>query len=419
MPNDAAELDFDLGVDIQETSLEANNLFEQFHSNQKDDNNPVPLNIKHSKAPEGIDSGSDKTSDKIVDKKDTKSDPPPVDKNAVLEMIQDSHSKPDDKTAGAAAGATQPSSLTAVYEHLTSELGFPALAEGETFDGTDDSFVDWFDSVKNDAAMQAANQMITDAFTNQKHNEELAKDFFRFISNGGDVESFLETRKTDTITDQYLTTDDEDLKEIRSEKMLRELHASMGWEPDAIEKYIASLKKSGTLEVIAETALPQFIKQRNQRKAATDQRVVATKQRSDAEIREHNNKIFATIDSSKEFSTFNIAAPKEKQRIKEYMYAPTVDIGNGQVVPQFVADKMLAAKNPQYTLFQALHLMNKGLDMNNVKDKIENKVKNSLKDKLEAAAQGAKLEQPSNSQANGSRPAQTENFIDFDNIVYV
>lgn len=430
MENDTST-DFDLGVDIQESGVD---FFKSFHENQAGDGTRKAVTFDRSDnkdtkdtkgAPDDAGPGGKQPQNQNTKKPGEAPSKTVVDENAIMDMIKDSH-KPDGKAANTAPGddgnnsapSGSESPLTILYNHFTEDLGLPALPEGETFDGTDENFVKWVQDVREETIIDTANQMITEAFTNQKENEPMARDLLSALAKGMNIEDFIATRKYDTITANYLVTDDEDLKESRSERVLRELHGSMNWDAESIDKYINSLKKSGTLEAVAETALPQFIKSNTARKLAADNQALANKQRTDNDVKAHNTKIFETIDGSKEFQNFNIANPKDKQRIKEYMFLPTVDIGGGTRIPQFMADKMAAQRNPNYTLYQALTLMNQGADAANVKTKTENQVKSSLRQKLEQNAQGLKLKPASSS--NGAVSTESpKNFIDFDNIEFV
>lgn len=417
--------DSDLGFDVSG----GQSLFEQFHKNQNANEEPKSIEINNPAAkptdPEQPGATTTKdTSDKSTDKSSD------VDYAEILEMSRkqalnldsDADSSTEKKDKNTANTPVVPEGTFAtLYSHFTDTLGYEALTEEEGgFDGSEERFIEFQEKNLQLRAQAEAEGMISETFANQKQNEPMAKDFFRFLANGGNVEDFIATRQDEDINVEYLATAaDDDEKEIRSEKVMRKYYKSIGWDEAAIEKTIAPLKAGGSLSIMAESTLPQFIKLKENRKAIADRNVENQKLASQAEIKEYNTKLFQLIDETKQVGAFDLSTPAKRQKVKEYMYVPSVEV-NGNKVPPYLAALAEAKKNPMFTLHQALSLMNNGIDYSKIGEKAEQKATQSLKEKLEAAASSKKIEQPvgNSGNMNNSQRANTRDLLDFDNIQF-
>jgi hypothetical protein len=418
--------DNDLGFELDG----APNLFEQFHKAKQENADAVVIPGAKPAEPANPDPNKPAATPAADDKAPKEADKAPIDNEAILAMAR-KHALGEDQGTGDDDGLTDDGkpkpkpvpegALGLVYEHLTGTLGFEPLSEEEgPFDGSDEKFLEWAEKNISGKAEVVAEEMIAEAFTKNPKNAAMGKDLFRFLSNGGDIETFLDTRLNDDITPEYLAKAvDDDEREIRAEKVMRKYYKSIGWEDAAIDKTITPLKAGGQLTLMAETTLPQFVKLNSSRKAIADQQAETQRVQSQQQVKEYNTTLFKLIDESKEFGAFNLASPKEKQAIKEYMFSPTVEV-NGKKVPQYIVDLAQAKANPQFTLHQALSLYKKGIDYTNIAQKASQQATQTLKEKLEQVASAKKIEQPVSNTGNTSNTqrANAREILDFDNIQF-
>lgn len=435
MAVDLSPDDMDLGLDI-DIPDSSENLFEIFHKGKAADAANKEVNIgDEKKAPPAGQQQQQQTQQ--TNKGGTEKQEAPAGAaneevifktDNILDLAKENAlKKPGEQTQQNADGGQQksgdkggtPSPVDAgvfgtLYDHFTTNLGYPALEEGKTITNEDD-FIEWQQTVDQQRAEELANKMIEQTFPT--HHAQ-ARDLFTFLGNGGTVEQYLSTRQNDDVTSDYLTTTDVDVKEERSRKVIERYHASIGWKPDNIAAYVKKLDAAGQLEAIAETLLPEFVTSEANKKAITDQQTKANKQKSETQIRQFNDNLVASIDTAKEFSTFNLTSAKEKEKVKNYLFSPTVEIDGGQKVPQYLVDLQKARSNPNWTLFQALTLMNGGLDLEKLNEKLTTKAAQTLKERLESQAAGHKLEQPASS-AGANQSAQNQRKpIDVDSIEF-
>lgn len=433
MPQGQDDFDLDIDVSVGTPGAETN-LFEMFHKQKKEDANAavtfeVPEDDKQPKDVKDEDTTDEgSTSDKVK----SNVEPPKADNQKIKDLINESmggtQGKGDDNKAKDDKAKPAGSMFQTLYEHFTNELGYEPLVgeDGKPIEGIDeDKFIEFEEINMRKQATVIAEDMIGEVFSKpgNQDNAETAVDLFRFLSNGGKVGDYVQTRQYDDINNEYLTTDDDDIKEARSERLIRKYQESIGWDAPAIDKYVTKLKTAGLLEGTAEDVLPQFIKTTESRKTIANQQAIANKTRQEQEIRQYNQQIFKTIDENKEFLSFNLSHPKDKAKLKEYMYSPSVDRGDGTLVPQFVVDQQKARKNPNFTIFEALTLMKKGLDLDKVKDKTANEVKATLRDKLENAAAGKNIDiskvQGGAGTTNTTTDQTSDKVLDFENLQFI
>ena len=424
--------DNDFGIEIEGNMP---NLFAEFHKNQTAGEDVKPINVKPAPDPATPDPAKPAGSVENPDQASGKTTP--IDAATILGMAKDQalgKTNSDDNSADDPASTKKPAAgatvapvsgdvYTVLYQHLTDELGFEPLNEEEdgAFDGTDEKFLLFHQKNVELQGEAIAIDMIKKAFADPNDPKAvLAKDLFVHLTKGGDVDRFLESRQNDTITPEFLAlATEDDLKEARAEIVMRKSYKAMNWEDEAIEKTIKALKTSGTMVTMAETTLPQFIKQSQAKKAIEDQQLAQNNVNKQREVKEYNTKLFSAIDTLKEIGPFSLATAKEKQAIKEYMFVPSVEI-NGKKVPQYVADLEEAKKHPLFTLHQAISLQKKGIDYSKISETATQKATQILKDKLEAAAKSKKVEQPSGAAASttSNERANPRAILDFDNIQF-
>lgn len=452
--------DTDLGLDI---SLSGTNLFEQFHKDQKAGNqtnltNPGSGDGGANKGTDDDDpakgggAGGEKGKGEGEDGKEKiefKTD-------NILDMVKDHFKNPDkdkgggtgggkgddddpdknkgtggaDKGAGAAAAGEDeeknidPATLgvfKTMYEHFTENHGYRPMKEGE-FDGTPEAFDKWLEEEKEELAFSAAEQLIEDTFVKSPNpkNAGVALDLFRFIQNGGIVADFVETRKYDTLTAEYISSGaDDDEKIERSKTVMNHYYTSQGWDKARIEKTIKNLETGGALLSMAEETLPEFIKFKEKQKAIVEANNISEKQANETKVKEYNGKLLSLIDTVQAVGPFEFKSKKEREALKQYLFVPTVDAGNGKMIPKFLADRQKASSNPLYTLFQALTYMNKGIDLSKVEENAANKTTKTLKEKLEGAVKNNTIDRTtgsSGSQNNNNQRPNISEILDFDNL---
>lgn len=257
-----------------------------------------------------------------------------------------------------------------MYEHFVENLGYTPLTKEDEFDDTSESFDKWIEKNKEDQGIQIAEEMIEEAFINNPNpnNAKLAQELFSFLRKGGNISDFVETRKFDVINAEYISSGEDDAQKIeRAKTVMTNYYTSLNWDATRIDKTIKNLETGGALLSIAEETLPEFIKMNTTRKTLNDQQAASQNEAQQTEIREYNTKLLDIIDKHEALGAFEFKTPKEKEAIKEYMFLPTVKIKDGKKIPQYLADLEEAKKNPAFTLFQALTIKNKGIDMKNLK----------------------------------------------------
>lgn len=417
---------FDLGIEV--TDFSGVNLFEQFQKGQASGEPPKPIELNQpaeSTTPPKKPANADSPPTEPAPKN------PTIDPLAILEMAKksvidpegntDPGDDPNDKSGKQTPGKTVIAEgiYATLYEHFTEALGYEKMTEEEGFDGSEEKFIEFQEKNLTSKAEAIAEEMIVDAFADQKENENLAKDFFRFMKNGGSVVDFLTTRQNDDINLEFIAAvTDDDEKEERAETVMRRYYKSTGFDDSQAEKLIATSKAAGTLITMAETHLPQFVKMNENRKAIAESAAKAQREANITEIREYNTKLLTTIDTEKQIGPFSLT-PKERQTLKEYMFIPSVEL-NGKKVPQYIMDLEEAKKHPLFTLHQALSLKNKGIDYSKIGEAATTKTNQILKDKLEKLAASSKHEQPvAGSGNNRPQRATADSLIDFDNISFV
>lgn len=328
--------------------------------------------------------------------------------------------KPNADGKGADTGKVIPEYFKTLYEHLTTNLNYKPLSDDDEFDGSPEKFQEWMETERQAQAETIAADMIEEAFINNPNNKGVAQDLFKFLQNGGKVADFVETRKYDDITAEYISTgatDDE--KTERAKTVMSNYYTAIGWDKETIDKTIKTLETGGTLVTLAETTLPQFIKLNADRKAIADQSIKAKNQATQTQIKEYNTKLLDIIDKSEVLGTFEFKSPKEKQALKEFLFVPSVVLQGGQKVTPYIAALDEARKNPAFTLFQALVFKNKGVDLSKLEEKITNNTKQDLKTKLEKVLTGEKIEQATAGSSGGGNNNQRSNvasFLNFDDL---
>lgn len=311
-------------------------------------------------------------------------------------------------------------SFKILHDHFIDKMGYEPLSDDEgAFDGSEEKFIEFQEKNMRLKSTQEAEAMVLEAFNKNPANKELGLDLFRHLINGGDIQTFTDTRQHEDITPEFITAGADDAeKEARAEKVMVRYYQTMGWKTPDIDKVVKTLKTGGTLLAVAETTLPQFIALKETRKAIADQSVITQKANNDKAVKEFNTKLFSIIDEGKPIGGFTLTTKKEKDTLKQYMFVPTVDTGNGKLITQYQADKTAARSNPAYMLIDALVHLKKGLDVTNIKNKAAQEQKQTLKDNLDKLASGKKLEQPGTGANTKTNNRPISEILDFDNIQF-
>jgi hypothetical protein len=434
--------DLDLGLNID---FNGTDLFEQFHKSQEKgaDTKPVDLTTNPPKQQQQQQQQPPKTvktvnTSNAGDNDDDDEEEVKLDVTNVLEMAKnkilgktDTTDTGDDNTAGkdkgegagAVAGADDvvvTGIFKTVYEHFIENLGYTALTKEDEFDGSAEAFDKWVEKNKEEQAMQTAEGMIEESFINNPNpnNAKVAQDLFKFLLKGGNVADFVETRKFDVITPEFISSGKDDAEKIeRAKTVMTNYYTTLNWDAARINKTIKNLETGGALLDMAEETLPEFIKMNDTRKTLTDQQTAQQHETQKNEVREYNTKLMDIIDKHEALGVFEFKTPKEKEAIKEYLFLPTVKGKDGKKIPQYLADIEEARKNPAFTLFQALTIKNKGIDMKKLEEGLTQKVKTDLKSKLEAAAAGSVIDKSKSADAGGADTRmKITDILDFDNL---
>lgn len=442
MENNNQQVEFEedeLGLDI---NLGSTNLFEQFH---KDSAAGSATTFKTKPDEDG---GGDPDKDKNKSKKEAgKTDDDKeteFETGNILNMVKDhfNKDKDDDEDKGAAAKSksagdsakskaergedeeiVNPETLgvfKTMYEHFTENHGYRPMKEGD-FDGTAESFDKWLEDEKEELAFSAAEQLIEESFVKSPNpqNSGVALDLFKFLQNGGIVADFVETRKYDTITPEYISSGaDDDAKIERSKTVMANYYNALGWDKTRVDKTIKNLETGGALLSMAEETLPEFIKMKESQKAIVEENNIREKNKNENNVKEYNSKLLNLIDTADAVGPFELKSRKEREQLKEYLFVPKVDAGNGKMIPQFLADRQKASNNPIYTLFQALTYMNKGVDLSKIEEAAADKTKKTIKEKLEGAVLNNKIDRTAGSSADQTNNQRTKisDLLNFDDI---
>jgi hypothetical protein len=331
-------------------------------------------------------------------------------------------------SAGKKAAGLPEGVFKTVHDHFVNTLGYEPFSAEKPFDGKPESFEQWLAENEEAKSLEAAEDMIADAFANNPipDNVGVAVDLFKFLRNGGKVADFVQTRKHDDLTPEYISEGkDDDEKTARAKKVMTAFYKSQGWKDERIDKTIKTLETGGSLLTIAEETLPEFIEQRDKQKAIIEKNNITAKKNQETAIKQFNSNLLSIIEKQGELGSFEFKSPKQKQALKEYMFMPTVELDNGKKVPQFMADLEKARQNPMFTLFQALLIKNKGLDLTNIEKKASDKTKGNIKTKFEQALSGGgRTEQTKNESTAGGGSSKNKtnrptDFLNFDKLEFL
>lgn len=233
---------------------------------------------------------------------------------------------------------------------------------------SDEDFLDIFQ--KN--IEQGVQNSFEARFENHPQKEK-AKALFEYIENGGDIDKFTEAY-ANPLSFIDLST------EIGQEKVVQmRLKSTTRLSDDKIKEKITKLKDAALLEEEAKEAFEEMslIQKENEILTLEQQKEAARLQKEETKkVQDEMREFIRKNDSIK--GIIDIKSTKDKQLIEEYLFKPTVKIGN-QLVSKYVADN----ENESIEDFLAIvALKAKGFDFKKLEKQAEVKVKQKLAEKL-------------------------------------
>jgi hypothetical protein len=246
---------------------------------------------------------------------------------------------------------TDPNSnvFLAHYESMV-ESGEWEAEEG--FDGDPEKYVEIRNKNNERFAVSLVDEYFEDAFVKNPDGKELGIKLFNHLKNGGKIKDFRDLYEPAEFQFSDLDSDNEDIAEEAAAGLIRNYYTAAGWKPEAINKKIDSLKKTGRIvEEGKEIEEPYKDLIKNQQDVVA-QRLEAdnlAKKNNKAKI---NNTIKSLIDSNHSFGDIKLYEnEKEKKRLIQSIF----EAGENGMT-DFSVKFNAALKDPEFLLFQALVL---------------------------------------------------------------
>jgi hypothetical protein len=299
--------------------------------------------------------------------------PKPVVKTQVPDIVNDEQE-------------AKPSVLKILAEDFA-EKGFIELPED--FDGSDEAFNSAYETTLD----KKANQKIIDAFESHPQKED-AIELFNYIKEGGDINEFMNYKQDPLYGIDITKVEDQ-------EKVYRlYLKNTTKLSDERINEKIERHKDAATLESEATDAYDALkdLDKEVKEKTKTNQEM-SKKAQEESRIKAVNEAKEFISKSESIKGVFDIKGKREKEDFMNYLFKPTVRIGN-QTVAQAYADDV----NEDLESYLAVqYLKFKKFNLSDVKKSAKNETITTLADKLSKAWKD-------NARTKGSGGVKEENY---------
>lgn len=275
------------------------------------------------------------------------------------------------------------------------------LDKDEEFDGSEDSFVELFHKREEKQKETLYKQI----------GEELGDDglaLIRHLRAGGAPEDWAQT-----FSDPLKNVDLEN--QSHQKAVIRNYYERQGWEDADIEQELKDIEDLGE-DKLKDKATKFHSKLQAQQKVEQEnfvrnQETEETNRKN--EFRKFTNEVSEIIDSSKDI--MGVPIGRTAQPLKDYIFKPKVRLDNGQLVSQYVADRVKNASNKQLYVLNALLMMNGYKIPESLKAETTTKVTLGIKKQLEDARKQPTVPGKISNEDNENRP-QSKSSVNWDDL---
>jgi hypothetical protein len=418
MPENTNFDDLDLDFSVEQTD----NLFEEFHKGKKEGKKVVDIKTD----PLGLENNQDDleklAAEKALKLKEEKAlkDKLEIDElvdnfvgNTLNDINKDKSDKSDKKDE-------KTESVFDILYKQNVERGI--WKEMENFDGTEEAYFEAQRLNDEDRIQQGLGSIVAEMFEDNpdKSNAELALDFLRHLSIGGNPKDYIGIISKTEISEEDLKSEDPLVKENAQRKVYFDYWAEQGLTESVITKKYNNAKLKEMLDDEVDTIYPLLKTKRDAEKKELVAKTTSQKIKSESEIQSFNQSLMKGIEESKDVYGIPLAEnKKERTELLNYMFKNSVKSKNSEkLTTQFLADREELSKDPNWVIFQAMaarQIKTTGkLDLKILEKEIEQKKVNSLNDRLTAIMQGNKKEVKNSN--DGEDDFSDVPDIDFDNL---
>lgn len=232
---------------------------------------------------------------------------------------------------------------------------------------SDDDFINLWAREKEEGALQ----IFESKFENHPQKDK-AKALFKYIEDGGDIDKFTE------VYANPLAFIDLSNEKDQERVVALKLKSTSRLSEEKITEKIAKLKDAALLEEEAKDSFEELTAIQKENEELLIQEQAERARLNKEQSIKTQNEMREFIQNNDSIKGIDIKSPKTKKLIEEYLFKPTVKIGN-QLVSKFVAD----SENESIEDFMAIvALKAQGFDFKNIEKSIEVKVKQDLAAKL-------------------------------------
>lgn len=268
------------------------------------------------------------------------------------------------------------------------------------FDGTEEAYFEAQRLNDEDRIQQGLGQLTAEMFEENpdKANAELALDFLRHLSIGGNPKDYINVISKTEIGEDELESDDALVKENAQRKVFFEYWKEQGLTEAAVTKKYTNAKLKDVLDDEVETIYPLLKAKRDLEKRELVAKTTSAKIKNESTIQSFNRSLIKSVEESKDIYGLPLTEDKiERSELLNYMFKNSVKLPNSEkLAPQFLVDREDLGKDPNWVLFQAIaarQIKTTGkLDFKILEKQIEKKKVNTLSDKLTELMQGSKKE---------------------------
>lgn len=274
--------------------------------------------------------------------------------------------KEGENTEGKNEENQKPTQIQTLFKEL-GEKGILDLPEDFKGESDEEIYNLWEQNLESKAT-----QILEGAFENNP-NKDKAIVFFNYLRQGGDVDSFLEAYSNPLgQVDKNSETGQEAVVKAYLKRTTR-------LSDERISERIKRYKDTATLKEEADEAFEQL---ELMQKEDSEQLLKQQQEYNEAQVKEREN----TIKEIKDFVFQNesimdymsIKSTKDKQAFLDYLFKPSVKLGNQMVSKAYADDVNSDLKS--YLAEKWLRF--KGFDIGNIEKKVETKVKQNLVQRL-------------------------------------
>lgn len=196
---------------------------------------------------------------------------------------------------------------------------------------------------------------------------ERAKNFFRFVSKGGDPDEFLEKMAINVQTGISKNSDREDEKVL--EKALRIKYKADGYDDEDIEDQIQALKDAEKFEKIGQKAFDAIIEKQEKEEAEEVNKINKLLKDKKEKEKAFKQRVNNFVAEAKEVKGLSLSV-KDKQSLPKYIYEPAVTLDDGRTLTQIQIDffEAIGSESPE-KLVALAKVLNSDFDFSSIKKK--------------------------------------------------